>query len=83
MVQSWQVKRLWMLRMIGPGKLDQRFTRDPHVLGGKPVIRGMRVPVSLIVDFIENGDTIEDVLDAYPALTREDIEAALAYAART
>ena len=66
--------------MTDPTNCNERVTRDPAVLGGKPVIRGMRVPVSLIVDFIESGDTIDEVLDAYPALTRDDVEAALAYA---
>lgn len=66
--------------MSDPTRTNERITRDPAVLGGKPVIRGMRIPVSLIVDFIESGDTIDEILDAYPALTREDVEAALAYA---
>jgi uncharacterized protein (DUF433 family) len=66
--------------MTDPPNTNERVTRDPAVLGGKPVIRGMRIPVSLIVGFIESGDTIDEVLDAYPALTREDVEAALAYA---
>jgi uncharacterized protein (DUF433 family) len=60
---------------------DGRITRDPEILGGKPVIRGMRVPVSLIVGFIEAGDSIDDILDAYPGLTPEDIEAALSFVA--
>ena len=66
--------------MIDHMTFQERITRDPAVLGGKPVIRGMRIPVSLIVDFVASGSTVEEILDAYPVLTEEDIEAALAYA---
>lgn len=66
--------------MIDHPTVQERITRDPAVLGGKPVIRGMRIPVSLIVDFVASGSSFEEILDAYPALTRQDIEAALAYA---
>lgn len=66
--------------MIGHATFRERITRDPAVLGGKPVIRGMRIPVSLVVDFVAAGSTVEEILDAYPALTAEDIEAALSYA---
>jgi uncharacterized protein (DUF433 family) len=68
--------------MTNPANLNERVTRDLAVLGGKPVVRGGRIPVSLVVDFIAAGDTIDEVLDAYPAWTREDVEAALAPAAR-
>jgi len=49
---------------------------------GKAVIRGTRVPVEIIVEKLAAGETEEDLLVAYPRLTREEIHAALAYAAR-
>ncbi len=61
-------------------KLD-RITFDPQVMGGKPCIRGMRVTVGTIVGLIASGATPEDILDDYPYLEREDITAALSYAA--
>jgi uncharacterized protein (DUF433 family) len=58
-----------------------RIVIDPRVMLGKPVIRGTRIPVELIVRKLGEGATEADLLDGYPALTREDIQAALAYAA--
>ena len=58
-----------------------RITHDPAVMGGKPCIRGMRVTVGTIVGLLASGRSIEDVLGAYPYLEREDVRAALAYAA--
>jgi uncharacterized protein (DUF433 family) len=60
-----------------------RIVIDPHVMLGKPVIRGTRIPVELIVRKLGEGATEADLLDGYPALRREDIRAALAYAADT
>lgn len=54
---------------------------NPDVMLGKPVIRGTRIPVELILRKMSEGATIEDLLDAYPRLTREDIQNAFAYAA--
>jgi uncharacterized protein (DUF433 family) len=59
----------------------KRITFDPLVMGGKPCIRGMRVTVGTIVGLIASGQSIEDVLDAYPYLERGDIYEALSYAA--
>jgi uncharacterized protein (DUF433 family) len=56
-----------------------RITRNPNILGGKPIIRGTRVPVDLIVDFIGNGATPAQIVEDYPDLVVEDIEAALAF----
>jgi uncharacterized protein (DUF433 family) len=60
-----------------------RIVVDPKVMLGKPVIRGTRIPVELIVRKLGEGATEADLLDGYPALTREDIQAAPAYAADT
>ena len=58
-----------------------QITTDPRVLGGKPVIAGTRISVQLILEKMRDGWTITDLLDDYPHLTREQIVAALAYAA--
>lgn len=60
--------------------LHERITVDPEVLLGKPVITGTRVPVYLILNLLASGYTAERILEAYPGLTAEDIQAALWYA---
>ena len=57
-----------------------RITFDPKILGGRAAIRGMRIPVSVIVGQIAHGATQDEVLREYPDLEREDVEQALAYA---
>lgn len=59
----------------------ERITFNPQVLGGRASIRGMRIPVSVIVGQIAHGASWEEVLSDYPDLEREDIEQALSYAA--
>ena len=61
-------------------ELLQRISIDPAICGGKPCIRGHRIWVSLIVDFLASGMSVEDILVEYPQLTVEDIRACLAYA---
>ena len=58
-----------------------RITLDPQILGGRACIRGMRIPVSVIVGQIAHGATTEGVLADYPDLEREDVRQALVYAA--
>jgi uncharacterized protein (DUF433 family) len=58
-----------------------RITTDPNVMGGKPCIRGMRVTVGMIVGMIATGHSVDDLLRLYPYLEREDVQAALSYAA--
>lgn len=58
-----------------------RITHDPAVMGGKPCIRGMRVTVGTILGLMAGGKSREKILEAYPYLEPEDIDAALAYAA--
>jgi uncharacterized protein (DUF433 family) len=64
-----------------PEKLLERIEVNPAVMLGKPVIKGTRVPVELIVRKLSEGATESELLDAYPRLTKIDIQAALAYAA--
>jgi uncharacterized protein (DUF433 family) len=61
-------------------KLD-RITFDPHVMGGKPCVRGMRVTVGMIVGLVASGYSNAEILDAYPYLEEEDIRQSLSYAA--
>jgi uncharacterized protein (DUF433 family) len=61
--------------------LMNRIEINPAVMLGKPVIRGTRIPVELILRKLADGMTEVELLDAYPRLAREDIQAALAYAA--
>src|SRR5262245_34648828 len=58
-----------------------RIECNPHVLLGKPVIRGTRISVELVLRDLSEGATFEDILDSYPHLKREDILACLAYGA--
>ncbi|MCZ7650322.1 MAG: DUF433 domain-containing protein [Thermoanaerobaculia bacterium] len=58
-----------------------RISIDPHVMLGKPVIRGTRIPVELILRRLAEGATEDDLLASYPHLTREDLRAAVAFAA--
>jgi len=54
-----------------------RVTFDPGVMGGKACIRGMRIPVSLIVNLVSNGLSVEEILEEYPDLEPKDIRQAL------
>ncbi len=62
-------------------ELLKRISVDPQVCGGKPCIRGHRIWVSLILDLLASGMTIEEILEQYPQLKEEDIRACIAYAA--
>jgi uncharacterized protein (DUF433 family) len=62
------------------GSLD-RITFDPHVMGGQACVRGMRLPVSLVVNLVANGMTEAEILVEYPGLEVEDVHQALRYAA--
>ena len=58
-----------------------RININPDIMLGKPVIKGTRIPVELVIRKIGEGASIEDLLDAYPNITKEDIRAAFLYAA--
>jgi uncharacterized protein (DUF433 family) len=58
-----------------------RITFDPHLMGGKACIRGLRITASLVLNLIANGMTEEAILKAYPYLEAEDIRQTLKYAA--
>ena len=63
--------------------VNDRIEINPQVMLGKAVIRGTRVPVELVLRKLSDGATETDLLEAYPNLTREDIQAAMRYAADT
>ena len=57
-----------------------RITADPAIFGGKPIIRGMRISVELILSLLAQGESVDAILDDYPDLDVQDIRACLAYA---
>jgi uncharacterized protein (DUF433 family) len=59
---------------------EERITMDPEILSGKPIIRGTRISVEFVIDLLARGWSVEQLLDEYDHLTREDIQACLAYA---
>ena len=59
---------------------QDRMAADPRVLVGKPVVRGTRIAVALVIDLLSKGWTQEQLLDSYPNLVAEDVRACLAYA---
>jgi uncharacterized protein (DUF433 family) len=59
----------------------ERIVSDPEILVGKPTIKGTRISVELILGWLANGWSFDDILESYPHITREDILAALAFAA--
>jgi uncharacterized protein (DUF433 family) len=61
------------------GKLD-RITVNPEICLGQPIIRGMRITVSVILKMLANSRSIQEVLEAYPELEEEDIHQAIMYA---
>ena len=62
-------------------KLLDRISINPDICFGKPCIRGHRIWVSLILDFLANGASVEDILQDYPQLEESDIMACIAYGA--
>lgn len=60
--------------------LLQRITLNPEICHGKPTIRNMRYPVSMILDLLSAGMTTEELIADYPSLEKEDIQACLLYA---
>jgi uncharacterized protein (DUF433 family) len=63
-------------------ELLNRIIIDPNILAGKPVIKGTRIPIYLIIELLANGVTPKQILKEYPELKQEDIKAALLYASK-
>ncbi len=62
--------------------MENRIEINPNVCNGRPVIRGTRITVSTVLEFLSAGDSIEDILGGYPNLIQEDVLACLDYARR-
>lgn len=60
--------------------MEGRIIVDPKILAGKPVIRGTRIPVYLVLNLLAHGKRAQDIIEEYPELSKEDIVAALVYA---
>ncbi len=67
--------------MVALNEWRKRISIDPNVHHGDPCIKGTRVPVSVLVGSIADGDAFEEILRSYPQLTEEDLRAALHFAA--
>lgn len=63
-------------------ELITRITINPNICNGKPVIRGMRITVTTVLEYLAAGETAENILAAYPFLEMDDIKACLEYARR-
>ena len=63
--------------------MKELIETNPEIMLGKPVIKGTRIPVELIIRKLGEGSTVDDLLDGYPNLSREAVMAALIYAANT
>ncbi len=61
--------------------MEERITVDPKILVGKPIIKGTRIPVYVVLNLLANGKTAQEIVQEYPELTPKDILAAIAYAA--
>jgi uncharacterized protein (DUF433 family) len=59
----------------------KRIAVDPNQMGGRPCVRGLRIPVATIVGMIAEGMTVDEILDEYPDLEKDDIKESLHYAA--
>ncbi|MGI8499948.1 MAG: DUF433 domain-containing protein [Hassallia sp.] len=59
----------------------ERITFNPRIMAGQACIRGMRIPVSLVVNLVANGKSVEEILEEYPDLESEDIRQSLLYVA--
>ncbi len=60
--------------------ISDRVTVDPNLCGGKPTIRGLRLTVQTVLEFLAAGDSAEDVLESYPFLEMADVQACLRFA---
>jgi uncharacterized protein (DUF433 family) len=63
-------------------RLLERITVNPGIFGGKPIVRGHRLAVEHVLGMLAAGDTVDDLMAAYPWLERDDVLACLAYARR-
>lgn len=62
--------------------MNERIVIDPDICNGRPVINGTRITVQTVLEFLAAGDSPDEVIEAYPSLTREDVNACLAWVSR-
>ena len=62
--------------------MTERINIHPDICNGRPVIAGTRIPVQTIMEFLGAGDSVDEVLEAYPSLKREDVYACIQFAAK-
>lgn len=62
--------------------MKSSITVDPDICNGKPIIAGTRISVQTVMEFLASGDSIEEILEEYPSLSREDIYACLQFATK-
>jgi len=60
-------------------RILKRITANPEIFGGKPILRGRRLAVEHVLGMLAAGDTVENILESYPWLEREDVQACLSY----
>ena len=65
-----------------PGEMLQRITMNAEICHGKPTVRGLRYPVEMLLELMASGMSVEEILDDYPDLQKDDILACLEYAAK-
>ncbi|TKJ19574.1 MAG: antitoxin [Promethearchaeota archaeon Loki_b32] len=63
--------------------IEERIETDPEICHGKPRIKGTRIIISIILEWLEAGKTFEEIMDAYPELSKEDISATIRYARKS
>ena len=66
---------------MAPDRLARRIERDPQICGGQPVFKGTRVPLRTVLASLAEGDTVEEILEAFPTLSADDVRATIAFAA--
>lgn len=62
--------------------MSERIMVSPDICNGKPVVRGTRITVQTVLEFLAAGDSVDEVLAEYPALKRQDVQACLDYASK-
>ena len=60
--------------------MDGRVSRSPHILAGKPYVTGTKLTVAFVLEMLKAGYTFEKILDSYPQIEQQDVQACLAYA---
>jgi uncharacterized protein (DUF433 family) len=67
----------WSSVEVSEGAMPNVIVRDPEILGGRPVFRGTRVPVEVLFENLEDGLSINEIIESYPSLNKEDVIACL------